>query len=134
MGARLLKRPTKQRLHKQKPKSLAKGYSVAFLEEVAAKASYEDSAYHCYGSKGQKPVRRLKPSTPCPREWTLRQGLNAVRQAIRAGRVSAKWAGGFPRYIWHKEGDVWYEGQTKDSSPGKYHGYPQEVLPIGLQE
>jgi hypothetical protein len=129
-----LKRPKKLRLHKQKPKTLAKGYSKAVLEEVAAKATYEHSDYHCPRPKGQGPARRLKPSTHCPRDWTPRQGLNAVREAIRTGRVSTKWVGGFPRYIWHKEGDVWYEGQTKDSSPGKYHGYPQEVLPVGLRE
>lgn len=66
----------------------------------------------------------------------MRQGLNAVRQAIRNGLVSkATLPSGFPRHIWHYEGDVWYEARTTDGAPGEYHGYPIEAsaLPAGIR-
>lgn len=71
----------------------------------------------------------------CPREWTNQQALNALRASIRAKRVSKSWVKGFPRYVWHQEGDVWYEARTLNSRPGEYHAHPIEIigLPVGLR-
>lgn len=57
-----------------------------------------------------------------------------MRAAIRAGRVSRQWINGFPRHLWHREGDVWYEACTNTGTAGTYHAYPVEIfsLPAGL--
>jgi hypothetical protein len=72
----------------------------------------------------------------CPRDWTIQQAIVAVRVAIRARRVSKRWINGFPRHIWHKEGDVWYEACTGTGTAGTYHAYPIEIvgLPAGLHQ
>jgi hypothetical protein len=70
----------------------------------------------------------------CPRNWTQQQALQAIQRAIRARHVSRSWTGRFPRHVWHREGDVWYEARTSDGAPGDYHAYPIEIatLPAGL--
>ena len=30
----------------------------------------------------------------------------------------------FPRYVWHKDGDQWYEALLTNEGNGEYHGYP----------
>lgn len=130
-----MKRPKQKSRYPDKPKSLDRGVPEDFLKRWAEQAKYESSPYHCYGANGRPPTPRPKPASPCPRDWTNRQGLNAVRAAIRAGNVSkAKLKNGFPRHVWHLEGEVWYEGRTNDGSPGTYHGHPVEeaALPAGL--
>lgn len=130
-----MKRPSQKSRYPDKPKSLDRNVPPAFLIRWAETAAYESSDYHCYGPNGRPPKPRAKPAMPCPRDWTKQQGLNAVRTAIRAGQVSkAKVLNGFPRHIWHCEGDVWYEGRTNDGWPGVYHGHPVEpsALPSGL--
>jgi hypothetical protein len=105
------------------------------LEAAAVNATYTASLYHCPGPDRRRPARRIKPASHCPREWTVQEGINAVRSAIREGRVSVGWTlDGFPRRIWHQEGEVWYEARTSDRAGGSYHGYPAEVatLPRGL--
>lgn len=130
-----MKRPRQESKLPYKAKSINKSVSPELLELVATRARYVPSDYHCWGPNGQRPARRIKPATHCPRDWTVRQGLNAVRQAIRAGQVSKAWLeAGFPRHIWHREGDIWYEARTTDGAPGEYHGYPIEAsaLPAGI--
>jgi hypothetical protein len=70
----------------------------------------------------------------CGGNWSEQQALNALRQAIREGRVSKAWLGGFPRYVWHKAGGTWYEAQTNTGTAGTYHAYPIDVfgVPLGL--
>lgn len=49
--------------------------------------------------------------------------------------VSQDWINGFPRRLWHREGDQWYEASTNAGTAGAYHAYPLEPasLPVGLQ-
>jgi hypothetical protein len=47
-----------------------------------------------------------------------------LRRAIRDGRVSELADGAFPRYVWHREGDVMYEARLVNSGSGEYKGYP----------
>jgi hypothetical protein len=47
-----------------------------------------------------------------------------LRDALIAGRVGSPWEGGFPRYVWHREGDVCYEGRLVNRDLGEYKGYP----------
>jgi hypothetical protein len=133
----ILKRPNRKQIrYPNKPKGLDFEHSKEELEEAAVKARYLPSDYHCKQSKGQPPKRRARPAMLCPRDWTIQQAVVAIRTAIRARRVSRRWVNGFPRHIWHKEGDVWYEARTAMGTAGTYHAYPIEIagLPAGLEQ
>jgi hypothetical protein len=135
--ARVLKRPKKREIrYPNKPKALDSAHSKDELEEAAVNARYVPSDYHCKQANGRPPKRRAKPAMHCPRDWSIQQALVAVRAAIRAKRVSRRWINGFPRHIWHKEGDVWYEARTETGTAGVYHAYPIEItgLPAGLEQ
>lgn len=129
-----MKRPNQESRFPNKPRSLDRSLPQGILDALAERARYLSSPYHCRDENGRL-ASRVKPASPCPRSWTGREGINAVRQAIRSGQISkARLPEGFPRLIWHREGDVWYEACTNSAAPGEYHGYPVEVavLPLGL--
>ncbi|MGY4198950.1 hypothetical protein ACVIM9_008291 [Bradyrhizobium sp. USDA 4520] len=113
--------PKKQRI-------LRKNVPGEELEAAALKVSYKPSDYHC--KIDGKIARRVKPATPCPRDFTFQEAGDALRAAIRAGRVSRKWIEGFPKHVWHKEGSVWYEACTEVGNLGTYHAYPIEVTDL----
>lgn len=60
----------------------------------------------------------------CPPEISQSTACEWLRSAIRLGAVGAPWEGGFPRYVWHKEGDLVYEGRLVNREAGTYKGYP----------
>jgi hypothetical protein len=129
-----VKRPRRGEIrYPNKPKSLDKLATQEELERAAASARYVPSEYHC-PIRGQGRKRRAKPAMHCPREWAIPEAVVAIRRAILARRISSRWTGGFPRHVWHREGDVWYEARTHDGAPGDYHAYPIEhvALPAGL--
>jgi hypothetical protein len=43
-----------------------------------------------------------------------------------SGHVGAPWEGDFPRYVWHREADICYEGRLVNQVSGEYKGYPLE--------
>jgi hypothetical protein len=47
-----------------------------------------------------------------------------LKKAILLGATSTLWEGGFPRYVWFKQGDVAYEGRLVNSGSGEYKGWP----------
>lgn len=129
-----LKKPAKIAEIVGKPRSLEKSVDVLALEKIAQAATYHPSTYHCPDTDGRVRVR-TKPASRCPQEWSLREATNAVRDAIKAGKVSRqRTSDGFPRHIWHNAGGLWYEACTSDNAGGIYHGYPVETraLPSGL--
>ena len=129
-----MKRPPAREIKfPQKRRILRKHNTNQELEAAANAAIYAPSNYHC--RIDGKLARRVKPATPCPREFTFQQARDAIRRAILAGNVSRKWIDGFPKHIWHKEGDVWYEACTEAGNLGTYHGYPIDAsnLPAGLK-
>jgi hypothetical protein len=126
VGARPLKRPKKRPRYASKSKYLDKAASPARLENAAVNLKYEASPYHC-PLHGRPPARRAKPASHCPEGWTPRKALNRLREAVRAGQVSRAWVEDFPRHVWHKEGDMWYEASTQNGTPGTYHAYPIEI-------
>ena len=131
-----LKRPPKDIHYPSKPKLLDRHSTAATRSLLAEKVSYEASPYHCPDPKTGRTKFRFKPTMRCPRDWSTQAALNAVRDAIRAGRMSRqKTKAGFPRHLWHQEGDIWYEAHTEEGNPGVYHGYPIEAsaLPPGLE-
>jgi hypothetical protein len=59
-----------------------------------------------------------------------------LRDAITRNQVSDLTEGGFPRYVWHREGDTMYEARLVNSSLGQYKGYPlhPDEWPNGFPE
>jgi hypothetical protein len=49
-----------------------------------------------------------------------------LRSALASGRIGAPWDGDFPRYVWHRRGDVVYEARLVNSGLGEYKGWPLE--------
>jgi hypothetical protein len=49
-----------------------------------------------------------------------------LRTAVRKGAFGKLWEGGFPRYLWYKDGEVLYEGRLVNRGLGQYKGYPLE--------
>ncbi len=123
---RVLKSADKQRI-------LAKNVPAEQIEAAANSALYALSPYHC--KVAGIIVRRSKPATLCKRDFTFQEAGDAIRAAIRGRRVSRSWINGFPRHIWHKIGEVWYEGHTEAGTAGTYHAYPidKSGLPPELQ-
>src|SRR4051812_32937120 len=133
-GHRGMRRPKKRsEQFPNKRKIRSKHVPQEELEAAAVRATYAPSPYHC--KENGRLRRRIKPATPCPRNFTLQEAGNAIRAAIRARRVSQDWVNGFPRRLWHREGDQWYEASTNAGTAGTYHAYPLEPasLPVGLQ-
>ena len=129
-----MKRPKSREIKfPQKQRILKKNVTKEELEAAAKAAMYAPSNYHC--KIDGKLARRVKPATPCPRDFTFQQAGDAIRAAIKAGRVSRQWIDGFPKHLWHKEGEVWYEACTTAGTVGTYHAYPIDVsgLPAGLR-
>lgn len=75
----------------------------------------------------------------CPRE-IVELGQKVVcgwlRSAIRRGATGAPWEGGFPRYVWYKEGDTVFEGRLVNREIGSYKGYPidKDEWPRGIEK
>lgn len=115
-----------------KQRVLRKNVSNEELHAAASKIKYAPSNYHC--KINGKLARRVKPASPCPKEFSLPAAGAAIREAILSRRVSARWVNGFPKHVWHRDGDVWYEACTEAGTAGTYHAYPIEVanLPPGL--
>ena len=73
----------------------------------------------------------------CPREIRDQELVSEwLRSAIRRGAVGGPWEGGFPRYVWHREGDVVFEGRLVNRGSGSYKGYPldEDEWPRGIEE
>lgn len=98
------------------------------LAHVAESCRYVGSPYHkdAMGFAGIPRGRRPSASL-CPRSLANRRDVVEawLRDSVRAGRVGA-WEEGFPRYVWHRDGDILFEARQGSPGSGEYHGYPLE--------
>jgi hypothetical protein len=46
-----------------------------------------------------------------------------LRAALTEGAIGGPWERGFPRYAWHRTGDVVQEFRLAGAEPGRYTGY-----------
>jgi hypothetical protein len=78
---------------------------------------------------------RPKPASICPKRWSDDDATRALRSAVVCGNVSEIWEDGFPRHVWHKDGNVLYEARHTRGPVGSFHAYPIENIqaPIGLR-
>lgn len=100
---------------------------VSAMKSAASRVRYTGSPYHrSRGSRSGPAAQRIGFSSRCPPNWTNSEATRVLRAAIREGRVSPVWEHGFPRHVWHLEGDVLYEARLTNSGNGEYHAYPLE--------
>ena len=80
------------------------------------------------------PPRPRGDASLCPREIGRETATDWLRSAIRKGATS-HWEGGFPRYVWHRQGDTVFEARLINRGDGSYKGYPLEdsELPAGIE-
>lgn len=105
------------------------------LEQLATTARYVGSCEHkTYPSFAGPPRPRADASKCDPKLADAEELTSWLRQAITAGTVGAPWEGVYPRYVWHREGDIVYEGRLVNQEQGHYKGYPLglDELPEGL--
>ena len=93
------------------------------VDDIANNATYVSSPYHSLAV----PAPRPRPdATLCPLSVSKNpiRIIRWLRDSIRQGRTGS-WSGnGFPKYVWHRVGDVIYEAREGSPGTGIYHGYP----------
>lgn len=130
-----MKTPSRKR---PRPQTLAADPDIRELEEWAKSASYIGSPEHkTYPSFAGRPKLR-SDATPCPPEINDAEVIGTwLRAAILKGNVSAyRDQGTFPRYVWARLQQRWFEGRLVNAVSGAYKGYPvtEESIPSELRE
>lgn len=123
-----MKRPEHRR-KQVKPRRISPPPEGIDLDAVAGQVRYTGSPYHKDTPSFAGPVGRPRPrSSPCPRHLAARQAdIQAwLAEAVRRGHCGSHWRGNFPHHVWHREGEVVFEGCQTNQGNGEYHGYPLE--------
>ena len=97
------------------------------LAGVAGRARYVGSEYHKdLPSFAGQAIRPLPDREVCPRDLAHRQAdiQHWLEEAIQRRQFSPYWEGGFPRYVWHREGEVVYAARLINRGTGEYKGFP----------
>jgi hypothetical protein len=97
------------------------------LADLAARVSDAPSPKHKDYMTGAGPGKLRSDASACPRDLKLDEVTTWLRDAVRAGNISAYVEGGFPRYAWTRAGGHVYEARLCNSGSGEYKGYP--ILP-----
>jgi hypothetical protein len=97
------------------------------LAEIAARASYVGSSEHKSYPSFAGPPKLRADATKCDPAFKSAQELTQwLREGISAGQVGPPWQGDFPRYVWYRRGDIWYEAYLVNQGLGQYKGYQLE--------
>jgi len=107
-----MRKPTRQR---KNPGRLSVGQAPVDTDigTVASHAFYRGSPYHKDTPSFVENMPRPRPdASVCPRDLAYRQEdvQRWLREGIAAGNFSDYWVRGFPKYVWHREGVVVFEG------------------------
>jgi hypothetical protein len=93
---------------------------------VAAKVRYVGSPEHKdFPSFAGQPRPRADAAI-CDQRLQQEEVGAWLRSAIERGAFSDYWEGGFPRYVWYKDGDTVYEARLVNRESGEYKGWPLE--------
>lgn len=105
------------------------------LDQVAERAWYEGSAEHKRAPSFVGPPKPRRGASICPPGLDRETVTGWLRSAIRSGMVGGIWEGGFPRLVWHREGETVFEGRLVNGGLGSYKGYPlrREEWPKALR-
>ena len=123
-----MKRPTFQR-DNPKARKVQPPPEGIDLEQVAESCRYDGSPYH-KDRPGFAGMPRHRPdATLCPPELANRREIiqQWLQDSVRAGRVGA-WDRGYPRFVWHREGEFVFEAKHNSPGSGRYHGYPLDPM------
>jgi hypothetical protein len=124
------------RRHRPLRRSIASPPSGVDLALLARNARYVGSSEHKAFPSFAGPPRLRADASKCDPNLADPDELTAwLREAIVAGNVGAPWEGNYPRYVWHRQSDVVYEGRLVNQELGQYKGYPLESdqYPEGLK-
>lgn len=106
------------------------------LAKLAERAVYVGSPEHKSAPSFAGPPKPRGDASCCDQSLNqARSRVNAwLKKALRRGAVGAPWEGDFPRYVWHRQGDVVFEARLTNREAGEYKGYPllQDEWPDGL--
>ena len=105
------------------------------LANLAPRASYVGSPEHKDSVSFVGQPRPRSDASLCPREiQDVGVVIRWLRLAIHNGSTGAPWEGDFPRYVWHREGDVVFEARLVNREEGSYKGYPlnKDEQPPGI--
>jgi len=53
-----------------------------------------------------------------------------LQEAIRHGLTGAPAENGWPRHLWHRDGEQWYEGRLTNQGLGEYKGWPVDEAEV----
>jgi len=108
------------------------------LVQVAERVAYVGSPEHKDTPSFAGSPRPRADATICDRSFVGQQALlsERLREAVRRGGVGGRWEGGFPRYVWHKEGDTVYEARLVNQESGEYKGWAlrEDEWPAGIEK
>ena len=106
------------------------------LAQLAERACYVGSPEHKSAPSFAGPPKPRGDASCCDQSLNQAQlKVNAwLKKALRRGAVGAPWEGDFPRYVWHRQGDVVFEARLTNREAGEYNGYPllSDEWPDGL--
>lgn len=96
------------------------------LKELARRANYVGSPEHKSSPSFAGQPKPRGDASLCDRSLNQAQPkvTRWLRRALGNGMVGAPWEGDFPRYVWHQEGEVVFEGRLTNREAGEYKGYP----------
>ncbi len=95
------------------------------IAAVGAQVRYVGSLYHKdVPSFAGNPPQPRPDASICPKALSRQQPTTQkwLTDAVARGHFSASWENGFPRYVWHREAGVVFEG--RHIAQGQYKGYP----------
>lgn len=97
------------------------------LPSLAARAVYVGSSEHKSRPSFAGPPKLRADASKCdPGLADVAELTTWLRASISDGHVGTPWEGDFPRYAWHKRGNVVYEARLVNQELGQYKGYPLE--------
>jgi hypothetical protein len=96
------------------------------LTQLAARAQYVGSPEHKDVPSFAGHPKPRADAAICDRSLadSQTQITQWLRDALTRGVVGGPWEGAFPRYVWHLEGGIVFEGRLVNRIQGQYKGYP----------
>jgi len=116
-------------------RQLIKHVEPDVLAGLAQKATYIGSPEHKDTPSFSGQPKARADASLCDKKlaWEKDRVEQWLKTALLQGSIGEPWEGDFPRYVWHQEGDVVYEGRLVNKTQGQYKGYPlnSDEWPMG---
>lgn len=100
---------------------------VRIPDDIVARAAYVGSAEHKDYPSPAGPPRLRADATKCDPALHDKDSFDSLTALLRAAMssqaVGSPVEGDFPRYVWARRGDRWYEARPTNRESGEYKGY-----------